>query len=92
MEKRLKLSAKINFKVVNELSYRQLLVSIIYLTTARPDLSYNVSFISRLMKALKIEHWIAAKRVLRHLTLAFGTAKEKTLMCVYRFKLDKFCE
>jgi hypothetical protein len=74
MEKGLKLSAKTDSKSVSESLYRQLVGSLIYLTVTRPDLSFAVSFISRFMIAPKVEHWTAAKRVLRYVkgTLDFG--------------------
>jgi hypothetical protein len=63
-----------DFKEVNELVYRKLVKSLIYLTSTRIDLSYAVSFISRFMTSPKVEHWIATKRVLRYVkgTLDFG--------------------
>jgi hypothetical protein len=74
MEKGLKLSAKTDSKAVNESIYRQLVGSLIYLTTTRPDLSFTVSFISRFMTTPKVEHWTTTKRVLRYVkgTLDFG--------------------
>jgi hypothetical protein len=79
MEKGLKLSAKTDSKAVNELVYRQLVGSLIYLTTTSPYLSYIVSFISRFMRVTKIEHWTVAKRVLRYVkgTLDFGILYRK---------------
>jgi len=61
MEKGLKLSAKTDSKVVNELVYRQLVGNLIYLTTTRPDLSYVVSVISRFMTTPQEVHWTVAK-------------------------------
>jgi len=74
MEKGLKLSAKADFKAVNESIYRQLVGSLIYPTTTRPNLSFTVSFISKFMTAPKVERWTATKRVLRYVkeTLDFG--------------------
>lgn len=66
MEIRLKLSAKSDSPVVDDSSFRQLVGSLIYLTATRPDISYAVSYISRFMSAPKVEHWVAAKRVLRY--------------------------
>jgi hypothetical protein len=43
MEKGLKLSTKTNSKAVNELVYKQLVGSLIYLTSTRPDLSFAMS-------------------------------------------------
>lgn len=40
--------------------------SLIYLTATRPDLSYDVSFISRFMTAPDVKHWTTAKRALRY--------------------------
>ena len=74
MEKGLKLSTKIDSKAVNESIYMQLVGSLIYLTTTRPDLSFIVSFISKFMTTPKVEHWTTQKRVLRYVkgTLDFG--------------------
>lgn len=71
----MKPSAKIDSKVVNALVYRQIIGSLIYLTTTSANLSYSLSFISRFMIAPKVEHLIAMKRVLRHVkwTLDFST-------------------
>ncbi|GLJ11642.1 hypothetical protein SUGI_0173490 [Cryptomeria japonica] len=66
MEIGLKLSAKSDSPVVDEFSFRQLVGSFIYLTTTKLDISYAVSYISRFMSAPKVEHWVAAKRVLRY--------------------------
>ena len=52
MEKGLKLLAKSDSMTVNELVYRQLVGSLIYLTTTRSYLSFVVSFISRFMSVL----------------------------------------
>lgn len=74
MEIGLKLSAKSDSPVVDESSFRQLVGSLIYHTATRPDISYAVSYISRLMSAPKAELWVAAKRVLRYVkgNLDFG--------------------
>lgn len=74
MEKGLKLSTKIDSKIINEPAYMKLVGSLIYLTTNTPNLSYAVSFISRFMTTPKIEHWTAIDKVLRYMkgTLEFG--------------------
>lgn len=59
MEKGLKLSTRIDLKLINESTFRQLVGSLIYLIATRPDLSYAVSYISRFMIAPKVEHWAA---------------------------------
>eukprot|EP00253_Pinus_taeda_P034240 PITA_34240 len=45
--------------------YRQLVGSLIYLTTTRPDISFAVGILSRFMQKPCEGHWSAAKRVLR---------------------------
>jgi hypothetical protein len=66
----------------------QLVGSLIYLIAISPSLSYSVSFISRFMTTLKVEHWIAAKGVLRYVkeTLEFGilyNRSKDSRLCVY---------
>lgn len=46
--------------------YRQLVGSLIYLTTSRPDISYAVGVVSQYMSSPTEAHWKAAKRVLRY--------------------------
>eukprot|EP00253_Pinus_taeda_P029216 PITA_29216 len=66
MEPGLKLSAQSSSPPVDETLFRQLVGSLIYLTATKPDISFSVSYISRFMSAPKVDHWIAAKRVLRY--------------------------
>ena len=47
--------------------YRQLVESLIYLTTTRPDLAYSVSVLSQFMSKPLESHWVATKSVLRYL-------------------------
>ena len=51
--------------------FKQVVGSLMYLTTTRPDLMYGVSLISRFMTNPTENHWLAAKRILRYLK---GTA------------------
>ena len=54
-------------KEVDATLYRQLVGSLIYLATTRPDLAYSVSVLIQFMsKPLEI-HWVATKSVLRYL-------------------------
>jgi hypothetical protein len=46
--------------------YRQLVGSLIYLTTTRPDISFAVNMVSRFMSEPKELHWKAIKRILRY--------------------------
>ena len=66
MEKALKLSAKSDSPPVDDTTYKQLVGSLIYLSATKPDISFTVSFISHFMIAPKVDHWMAAKRVLRY--------------------------
>ena len=45
--------------------YRQLVGSLIYLTTTRPDLAYAVNVLSQFTSKPLESHWVAAKGVLR---------------------------
>jgi len=66
MEPGLKFSAQSSSPLVDETLFRQLVGSLIHLTATRPDINFVVSYISRFMSALKVDHWIAAKRVLHY--------------------------
>ncbi|GKA99022.1 retrovirus-related pol polyprotein from transposon TNT 1-94, partial [Tanacetum coccineum] len=54
--------------------YRQMVGSLMYLTTTRPDLMFAVSLISRYMKRPTESHLASARRVLRYVkgTINFG--------------------
>ena len=43
--------------------YRRLVGKLIYLATARPELSYTIHVLSQFMNSLKVNHWEAALRV-----------------------------
>ena len=53
--------------VVNSTLYKQLVGSLIYLTTIRHDIAYATSYISRFMKYPKDSHWKFGKRILRYI-------------------------
>lgn len=46
--------------------YRQIVGSLRYLCNTRPDIAYSVGIISRFMKAPKISHMMATKKILRY--------------------------
>jgi hypothetical protein len=46
--------------------YRQLVGSLIYLTTTKPNISFVVGILSRFMQKPREGHWSAAKRVLKY--------------------------
>eukprot|EP00253_Pinus_taeda_P012506 PITA_12506 len=74
MEQNLKLTSIEGKEFEDATKYRQLIGSLIYLTTTRPDISFAVGILSRFMQKPCEGHWSAAKRVLRYLkgTQDFG--------------------
>jgi len=61
-------------KFVDATLYKQLVSSLVYLTTTRLDLGYAVSVLSQFMTQTHENHWIVVKGVLRYLqgTSDFG--------------------
>lgn len=59
---------------VNSTLYKQLVGSLMYLTSTRPDIMLSVSIISRFMETPTEAHWKAGKRILRYVagTLQHG--------------------
>ncbi|KAK2970503.1 hypothetical protein RJ640_013575 [Escallonia rubra] len=78
-EFRLKLSKDQGGKQVNSTLYKQIVGSLMYLTTTRPDIMYSVSLISRYMENPTELHLLAAKRIFRYLkgTIDFGLLYKK---------------
>lgn len=84
MEKWANIIAKVDSMVVNELFYKKLVGSFIYLTTTSPVLSYTMRFISKFMTTRKVEiiglqqrrRWDMWKG---HLNLVLFTIEVKTL-------------
>lgn len=74
-----KISKDENGVMVESTFYKQLVGSLIYLTSTRPDLMYAVSLISRYMSQPTKLHLNAAKRVLRYVkgTTSFGLLYQK---------------
>jgi hypothetical protein len=74
LEVGLKLYGHDDSKSVDVTLYRQLVGSLIYLTTTRPDISFAVSMVSRFMVEPKELHWKATKKILRYLrgTIGYG--------------------
>lgn len=68
LQQNLKLSSDDGTKQVDATLYRQLVGSLIYLTTTWPDLAYSVSVLSQFMSRPLDSHWNAAKCVLRYLS------------------------
>eukprot|EP01018_Ginkgo_biloba_P029557 Gb_20738 [translate_table: standard] len=76
----LKLSKYEDSDSVDTTLYRQLIGSLIYLSSTRPDISYAVSLVSRFMADPKIEHWKITKRILRYIrgTKDYGLQYKRT--------------
>ena len=68
-------------KMVNATLYKQIVGSLMYLTSTRPDIMYAVSLISRYMENPSEVHLLAAKRIFRYLkgTTDFGIMYKKLL-------------
>lgn len=58
----------------NPTQFRKLIGALKYVTNCRPYISYYVNKLSRFLSALTLQHWQAAKRILRYLkgTMNFG--------------------
>jgi hypothetical protein len=74
MQQNVKLSCEDGSKEVNGTMYRQMVGSLNYLTSTRPDIGYSVSVLSQFMVKPQESHWNEAKAVLRYLkgTLDYG--------------------
>jgi len=66
-------------KKINETYYKQIVGSLMYITTTRPDIMFGVSFISRFMASPTEVYLQAAKRILRYLkgTINYGIFYKK---------------
>ena len=67
MEQNLKLKSIERNTFEDATKYRQLVGSLIYLTTTRPDISFAVGILSWFMQKPCEGHWNVAKRVLQYL-------------------------
>lgn len=55
-------------EIIQNVPYRQLIGSLLYLsTTSRPDITYSVAYLSRVLDKPTLQAWKAAKRILRYL-------------------------
>ena len=67
MEQNLNLTSTEGKEFEDATKYRQLIGSLIYLTTTRPDISFDVGILSRFMQKPCEGHWFVIKRVLKYL-------------------------
>jgi hypothetical protein len=67
LEQNIKLNSDDETKEMNGTLYRQLVGSLNYLTTTRPDIAYSVSILSQFMAKPHDNHWKETKRVLQYL-------------------------
>ena len=79
MEKNLKLTSSEGSAFEDATKYRQLVGSLIYLTTTHPDINFAVGILSRFMHQPCEGHWTATKRVLKYLkgTQSYGIKYSK---------------
>ncbi|XP_059075101.1 secreted RxLR effector protein 161-like [Cryptomeria japonica] len=73
-QQNVKLSSDSDATDFNGTVYRQMVGSLNYLTTTRPDIAYSINILTQFMAKPLESHWKAAKRVLRYLqgTIDFG--------------------
>lgn len=67
MENQLKLSKKSLSPPVNATKYRKVVGILRYLTHTRPDITYDVGYVSRFMEEPREEHYYAVKHILRYI-------------------------
>ncbi|KAK2396140.1 hypothetical protein QL285_057811 [Trifolium repens] len=76
--------------IVNLKLYRGMIGSLLYLTTSRPDILYNVCLCARFQSDPREPHLIVVKRIFRYLkgTASLGLLYKKSL----DYKLVGFCD
>ena len=62
-----KLSKEYLGSIISSTLYKQLVGSLMYLTTTRPHITYATSYISRFMESPKDSHWKVGKRILKYI-------------------------
>jgi len=67
LQQNLKLQNDDGSKEVDATLYRQLVGSLIYLTTTKPNLAFTVSTLSQFMSKPLESHWVEVKGILRYL-------------------------
>lgn len=75
-----------NERIMKQYPYQCLIGTLMYLAvTTRPDIAYAVNFMSQFNTNYSVEHWMAAKRILRYLrgTADHGLQYRKTERQLY---------
>ena len=74
MSPNVRLTVDLLGRSVNSSLYRSMIGSLLYLTTSRPDISYNVGVCARYYTNPKESHMIALKRIIKYVktTIDFG--------------------
>jgi hypothetical protein len=67
MVKNMKLFSDTSSEIVDATMYRQMIVSLMYLTNIRPDICFAMNTLSRYMVDFRSVHLVATKHVLRYL-------------------------
>ncbi|XP_016694436.2 secreted RxLR effector protein 161-like [Gossypium hirsutum] len=75
----MKLSSQGDYEPVNESIYRSLVGCLLYLIATKPDILFAVNMLSRFMHYCNVQHFQAAKRVLRYIkgSLDYGVLFNK---------------
>ena len=74
MASNMRLLSDASSKMVDPTMYRQMIVSLMYLTNTRPDICFAVNTLTQFLMDLRHVHLIAAKHILRYLkgTIDYG--------------------
>ena len=67
MEQNLNLTSNEGSAFEDPTKYKQLVGSLIYLTTTRPDITFAIGILSKFMHQTCESHWTTTKRVLKYL-------------------------
>ena len=75
-----------NDKTMNQYPYQSLISALMFLAVStRPDIAYSINFLSQFNNNYNVDHWKAAKRVLRYLkgTAECGLEYERTGLSLF---------
>ncbi|XP_046489065.1 uncharacterized protein [Neodiprion pinetum] len=75
-----------NERLMQQYPYQRLIGALMYLAVStRPDIAYAVNLMSQFNTNFTVEHWVAAKRILRYLkgTVNYGLMYQRTNKQLY---------